>query len=576
MAAILKFRRGQGVPTLVISEPFWNELDTTLNIGTGINDGYVTLVNLNTTNNGNIIFSGDVTSHNANFSGDVFIGGTLTMGNGNDEIIVGAPFSGSLIPSDDSVFNIGNSTTRWLGGYFDNIYATNIYGDNIIATEVPWSGVTNKPTVVSGSEQIDHNLTQNYVPSKHVDHSLVFINAGNGLEGGGDILSTRTISLDSGSTYFTEGVTHILDNLGVISGSNGYSDTDTLDFINSIQVLSGSLDNRTIDGLTLTNVIASGSFSGSYIGDGSQLTGVVTGSGTFDPNIDDSVIMSETHGGIVVGTSVGDLRGHTYDQLFGDILFPTVISYVQTSKSVSIGNIPTSTQEVGTNLKPTLNVTFNPGDINNGDNTNGPDLVGTAQTYSYRLPNSTLDGQHTTVNSNTDSFTFTGDHNLIFGTNRWRVEVIHDIGTGTYHNNKGVDETHLDGLRTGGTVIRNTNTIYGRYYSWYGFGNKDSHPTDSSEVRGLTHKVFLNGGNNGSYNIVIPALTPEVYFSIPHGKSILVNYVNSSNADVTGTFKKLEFDVDNAGGVGTSYDTHYSFLGTTGYPSIATYKVTIS
>ena len=43
---------------------------------------------------------------------------------------------------------------------------------------------------------INHNSLLNYVATQHVDHSTVSISAGTGLSGGGDITTTRTISLD--------------------------------------------------------------------------------------------------------------------------------------------------------------------------------------------------------------------------------------------------------------------------------------------------------------------------------------------------------------------------------------------
>ncbi len=50
-------------------------------------------------------------------------------------------------------------------------------------------------TVVTGSSQIDHNATTNYSANRHIDHTAVSITAGSGLTGGGDISTTRTISI---------------------------------------------------------------------------------------------------------------------------------------------------------------------------------------------------------------------------------------------------------------------------------------------------------------------------------------------------------------------------------------------
>ena len=74
-------------------------------------------------------------------------------------------------------------------------------------------------TVVTGSSQISHDSTTGYVANRHIDHTSVLISAGNGLSGGGDISSTRTLALDTTSATFTTGVKSKLDVDGVISGS---------------------------------------------------------------------------------------------------------------------------------------------------------------------------------------------------------------------------------------------------------------------------------------------------------------------------------------------------------------------
>jgi trimeric autotransporter adhesin len=80
--------------------------------------------------------------------------------------------------------------------------------------------------VISGSVQVNHNTTTNYDANQHVDHTAVSISAGSGLSGGGTIASTRTLTLDTGSVHFLDGVKKELNTEGVISGSS--------------QVLSGS------------------------------------------------------------------------------------------------------------------------------------------------------------------------------------------------------------------------------------------------------------------------------------------------------------------------------------------------
>jgi len=79
--------------------------------------------------------------------------------------------------------------------------------------------VTGTP-LVSGSAQISHDSTTGYIANRHIDHSSVTITAGNGLSGGGTIEANRTMSLDTSSTTFTNGVKSKMNTDGVISGSS--------------------------------------------------------------------------------------------------------------------------------------------------------------------------------------------------------------------------------------------------------------------------------------------------------------------------------------------------------------------
>ena len=74
--------------------------------------------------------------------------------------------------------------------------------------------------VVSNSAQINHDSTTNFVANEHIDHSSVSITAGAGLNGGGTIASTRTLSVDSASMGgFYSGSMNDFTTSGDISGS---------------------------------------------------------------------------------------------------------------------------------------------------------------------------------------------------------------------------------------------------------------------------------------------------------------------------------------------------------------------
>ena len=107
-----------------------------------------------------------------------------------------------------------------------------ITGSNGVTAVVTDNKVTiGIPTgTVSASSQVDHNATTNYVANQHIDHSTVTITAGSGLSGGGDITTTRTLTLNTSSAHFTGGVKSKLDADGVISSSAQVDVTQTTNY----------------------------------------------------------------------------------------------------------------------------------------------------------------------------------------------------------------------------------------------------------------------------------------------------------------------------------------------------------
>lgn len=63
--------------------------------------------------------------------------------------------------------------------------------------DLAYTDVTNTLTATVLPAGVDHNSLQNFVANKHIDHSSVSISAGTGLSGGGDITTSRTLSIAS-------------------------------------------------------------------------------------------------------------------------------------------------------------------------------------------------------------------------------------------------------------------------------------------------------------------------------------------------------------------------------------------
>jgi hypothetical protein len=143
------------------------------------------------------------------------------------------------------------------------------------SSQVSFNGITDKPTLVSGSSQISHDSTTGYVANRHIDHTVVSITAGNGLSGGGNISATRTVTLDTGSVHFLDGVKKELNTEGVISGSSQVLNGTTIHsgaFFNGISVVSGSAQ-ISFNGITDKPTLVSGSSQITY----GSLTGIPSG-----------------------------------------------------------------------------------------------------------------------------------------------------------------------------------------------------------------------------------------------------------------------------------------------------------
>ncbi len=87
------------------------------------------------------------------------------------------------------------------------------YTDALVKTKLDSEGV------ISGSSQIDIHNTTGYEANENIDHSDITIGSGLGLSGGGTIDTNRSISLNTSSTHFTDGVKSKLDSDNVLSGS---------------------------------------------------------------------------------------------------------------------------------------------------------------------------------------------------------------------------------------------------------------------------------------------------------------------------------------------------------------------
>ena len=165
------------------------------------------------------------------------LGGTITLATitGNSGIVSGSSQINGTSITNNTISIAGTSTA--LGGSITAAVIGNAIG------------------AFSGSAQVSHDSTTGYSANRHIDHTAVSISAGSGLTGGGDISSTRTLSIA------TSGVT---DAMLAGSISNGKLANSAITIAGTSTSLGGTITLATITG-------TSGIISGS-----SQISGLTT------------------------------------------------------------------------------------------------------------------------------------------------------------------------------------------------------------------------------------------------------------------------------------------------------------
>jgi len=242
-------------------------------------------------------------------------------------------------------------------------------------TSVTGTLVATGTSLVSGSSQISHDSTTGYVANRHIDHTAVSITAGNGLSGGGDISSTRTISLDTTSVTFTNGVKTKMNTDNVISSS---AQITSLPSVDTDDLTEGSTKLYYTDARVKTKLSAEGVISGSsQVFSGVSGDILIASNGTATIQANSVALGTDTTGdyvaSLVAGTNI------TLSNNTGEGATPTIgltnnaITIAGSSTSLG-GSISAATILSGTGVvsgSSQIDVSSTTGDIALGTRTSG-------------------------------------------------------------------------------------------------------------------------------------------------------------------------------------------------------------
>jgi hypothetical protein len=441
--------------------------------------------------------------------------------------------------------------------------------------------------VVSGSSQITLTSTTGYVSNEHINHTGVTITAGLGMSGGGDITTTRTLHLDTGSAHFQSGIksylnaqtvvsssAQILSGTGIWSGSaqlpsgtvSGSSQVlagttiHSGSFFNGISVVSGSAQ-ISFGGITgVPGGLVSGSsqvLSGTGIWSGSaQLpSGVVSGSSQVTGIANSQLTNSSIS---IAGTSVslgGTISAATIGTAIGAFSGSAQVTLSSTTGFSSYLN-----QAVLTTSNPTFNSVIAPDHRMTGtgyitydtDNAGTNSLVirkyGTTVATFNSSGNSVFAGTISASNfSGTSSGTNTGDQTNITGNAGTVTNGVYTTGDQTIGGNKTFS----------GNILLNAGYVSG-YVGSTGSGDSYAPFRFSQDYSGWMMNVAGTPGSNNGWGLFWAgnsgaqygtngtggpgdiwgnSTNPNEYVFVGNGSTNMTVHGNTGNVWIAGTLR---------------------------------------
>lgn len=290
----------------------------------------------------------------------------------------------------------------------------------------------------------------------------------------------------SSSSEGTNGQTQVIS-LGSLSNFI-YVEMDIPTMASDITTLRVDVDSNDVDILNLQNSLTTTGQSITTIqGDLTDLTNVVNSidlgaAGNYGSLLAPTLATTSKIGGIEQGTTVSELLGKSFTQMFDLLLFPTLLPTVHSGPSLSLSN-PGSFFEAGAIEDLTVNITPSKGEIRlNG--VKSQDRSGDVTSVSVTGP-STFNVP--TVSNGSIGQLIIEDHTVVLGSNNWVVTA--DFADGPIPlDSTGAAATNISQY-TAGTASK----IY---------GHEGVHPILVGTDAGSTEKIALQSHGNRTITAV--------------------------------------------------------------------------
>jgi hypothetical protein len=289
------------------------------------------------------------------------------------------------------------------------------------------------------------------------------------------------------------------------------------------------------------------------------------GSQVFNSQLSSSLAMQNAVGSISAGTTIEDLQGLTFTQYIENQNFPTVIAYINDASNLALSGFSISSLEVGAEYSFTAVMSFNTGEINNGDNTLAGSLSGNALTFELQNPD-LVTYVNNSVTNNTDSTTTTL-YSMVAGVNTWTFSGTNSAGTTSYTDNKGgadivasIETAKADTIPSDVTFSKT-----GYYPMFYGMSTNDT--TSAGSGLYLNSDLTKNIASTGNRSVSLNGTNEYVYFSYPSSSGALSSIIDGNGFDVTNSFTLYTVNVTSSG-QDTEWTEQYNIYRTTSVTTV--------